>query len=92
MPLVLVGRRRDDDQRDHAAVLVAVGDRSGVQEAVKRVLALGAGPVGNLNSRAALVGVLKEVDVRALVETVMWRVVGFGAVKVVDVSEAIKSR
>lgn len=89
VPLVLVGRLGNDGERDHAAVLVGVGDGSGIKKAVKGVLALGAGIVGNLDARAALLRILKEIDVRALVEAVVRRVVGLRAVEVMDVSEAL---
>ena len=71
-------------------MLVGVGDGGGVEEAMERVLMLGARPVGDLDACAALLGILKEVDVRALIEAVMGRVVSFRPVEVVDVSEAVR--
>lgn len=69
-------------------MLVRVGDGSVVKEAVKGILMLVPYPVGNLNARAGLLGIFKEVDIGALTEAMMRRIVGLRAVKVVDVSEA----
>lgn len=55
---------------------------------IESVLVLCAGVVGNLESGAPLVRILKKVDVRALIEPVMRRVVGLRSVEVVYVSVA----
>lgn len=55
---------------------------------VKGILVVGAGVVGNLETRSAVIGVLEKIDVGALVEAVMRRF-GIGrAVEVMDIPMA----
>jgi hypothetical protein len=52
------------------------------------ILILSTRLVGNFNATSALVGVLKKIDVRALIEPVMSGLHSIGAIEVMNVCEA----
>lgn len=52
------------------------------------ILILSARLVGNFNATPALVGVLKKIDIRPLIEPVMSGLHSIGAIEVVNVCEA----
>jgi hypothetical protein len=52
------------------------------------ILILSAWLVGNFDATAALVGILKKIDIRALIKPVMSGFHSIGAIKVMNVCEA----
>jgi hypothetical protein len=57
--------------------------------AFKGVLVIGAWMVGNLNATATLICILKKIDVRALIKSMVARLFLWRSVKVMDISEAV---
>lgn len=59
-----------------------------VLTAIKSILLFCPRAVGHLDARPPLICILEEIDIRALVKAVVWRIVGRRAVEVMHVSEA----
>lgn len=71
MPFVLVSNSFRTGQGDGAVLLVGISNVRLVEISYKSVLIFSTRLVGNLDATSALIRILKEIDIRSLVEPVM---------------------
>jgi hypothetical protein len=85
VPFILISNSFRPGQGDGAVLLIRVSNVRLVEISFEGILIFSTRLVGNLDATSALVRILKEIDIRALVESVVPGLYVLRAIKVVNV-------